>query len=91
MDRSGVTARIRLFGPIEVEVQGRRLGPRDLGGVKPKQVLEILLWARGHPVAKDRLAESLWGQELPQHQAAALETYVSVLRGTWNPTAATAD
>lgn len=85
MDRSGVAARIRLFGPIEVEVQGRRLGPRDLGGVKPKQVLEILLSARGHPVAKDRLADYLWGEELPQHQAAALETYVSILRRHLEP------
>jgi PAS domain S-box-containing protein len=85
MDRSGVAARIRLFGPIEVEVQGRRLGPRDLGGVKPKQVLEILLSAQGHPVAKDRLAEGLWGEELPQNQAAALETYVSVLRRHLEP------
>lgn len=85
MDRSGVTARIRLFGPLEVEVQGRCLGPRDLGGVKPKQVLEILLSARGHPVAKDRLAEYLWGEELPQNQAAALETYVSVLRRHLEP------
>jgi PAS domain S-box-containing protein len=85
MDRSGVAARIRLFGPIEVEVQGRRLGPRDLGGVKPKQVLEILLSARGHPVVKDRLAENLWGEELPQNQAAALETHVSVLRRHLEP------
>jgi PAS domain S-box-containing protein len=85
MGRSSVTARIRLFGPIEVEVQGRRLGPRDLGGVKPKQVMEILLSARGHPVAKDRLADYLWGEDLPQNQAAALETHVSVLRRHLEP------
>ena len=49
----------RLFGPIEVAAGGRRLGPRDLGGPKAKQVLELLLVARGHNVTKDRLADQL--------------------------------
>jgi len=43
-------------------------------------VLEILLAARGHPVPKDRLAEYLWSNSLPQNVSATLETYVSVLR-----------
>ena len=34
---------VRLFGPIAVEIDDRTLGPRDLGGIKPKQLLEILL------------------------------------------------
>lgn len=55
----------RLFGPIEVAAGGRRLGPRDLGGPKAKQVLELLLVARGHNVTKDRLADQLWGEALP--------------------------
>jgi hypothetical protein len=50
----------RLFGPIEVAAGGRRLGPRDLGGPKATQVLELLLVARGHYVTKDRLADQLW-------------------------------
>jgi hypothetical protein len=49
----------RLFGPIEVAAGGRRLGPRDLGGPKAKQVLELLLVARGHNVTKERLADQL--------------------------------
>ena len=36
------TVEARLFGPIEVAAGGRRLGPRDLGGPKAKQVLESL-------------------------------------------------
>ncbi|HYM63988.1 MAG TPA: BTAD domain-containing putative transcriptional regulator, partial [Gaiellaceae bacterium] len=71
---------ISLFGTIAVETGGTRLGPRDFGGVKPKQVLEILLAARGHPVPKDRMADYLWGESLPQNVSATLETYVSVLR-----------
>lgn len=38
---------VRLFGPIEVTVNEQCLGPHDFGGVKPKQVLEALLIARG--------------------------------------------
>jgi PAS domain S-box-containing protein len=71
---------IRLFGPLAVEEGGRTLGPRDLGGKRPKQVLEILLAAGGHPVPTDRLADLLWGGELPQNAAGSIQTFVSVLR-----------
>jgi hypothetical protein len=54
--------------PIDVAAGGRRLGPRDLGGPKAKQVLELLLVARGHNVTKDRLADQLWGEALPVRQ-----------------------
>jgi DNA-binding SARP family transcriptional activator len=71
---------IRLFGPLAVEEAGRTLGPRDLGGTRPKQVLEILLAARGHRVPVDRLADLLWAQDLPQNAAGSIQTFVSVLR-----------
>jgi DNA-binding SARP family transcriptional activator len=71
---------IRLFGPLSVEDGERSLGPGDLGGTRPKQVLEILLAARGHRVPTDRLAELLWGDERPQNVAGSLQTFVSVLR-----------
>src|SRR5882757_324230 len=71
---------IQIFGPLAVGAGGRWIGPRDFGGVKPKQVLEILLAARRQPVPKDRLADLLWGEKLPRHVSGALETYVSVLR-----------
>ena len=70
---------IRLFGPLTIE-GARTLGPRDLGGSRPKQVLEILLAARGHRVPTDRLADLLWGEQLPQNVAGSLQTFVSVLR-----------
>src|SRR5689334_8463800 len=70
---------IRLFGPLAIE-GARTLGPRDLGGSRPKQVLEILLTARGHRVPTDRLADLLWGEQLPQNAAGSLQTFVSVLR-----------
>ena len=79
-DLSGVAAQIRLFGPLSVTIGDRSLGPRDFGGVKPKQLFEILLIGRGSPVPKDRVADLLWGDELPQNVSASIETYVSVLR-----------
>jgi DNA-binding SARP family transcriptional activator len=71
---------VRLFGALSVEDGGRVLGPRDLGGARPKQVLEILLAARGHRVPIDRLAELLWGQNPPENVQGSLQTFVSVLR-----------
>lgn len=71
---------VRLFGPIELNLGGRRLGARDFGGVKPKQVLEVLLVRGGRAVSKDEIAELLWGGSLPRNVARTLETHVSVLR-----------
>jgi DNA-binding SARP family transcriptional activator len=61
------------------------LGPRDLGGTRPKQVIEILLAARGHRVPTDRLANLLWADDLPQNTAGSLQTFVSVLRRHLTP------
>ena len=71
---------VQLFGSICVDVEDRRLGPRQLGGRKPKALLEILLLARGRSVSRERLADVLWPNELPQSVSATLETYVSLLR-----------
>jgi DNA-binding SARP family transcriptional activator len=69
-----------MFGTLAVEHNGRTLGPRDFGGSRPKQVLEILLSARGSPVPVDRIAEMLWGERLPHNFAASIQTFVSTLR-----------
>jgi DNA-binding SARP family transcriptional activator len=71
---------IRLFGALEIEDGPRKLGARDLGGSRPKQVLEFLLAARGHCVTTDRLADLLWGDRQPQDPPGSLQTFVSVLR-----------
>jgi DNA-binding SARP family transcriptional activator len=76
---------IRLFGPLSLEDGERKLGPRDLGGTRPKQVLEILLTARGHRVPTDRLIELLWGREPPGDPTGSLQTFVSVLRRHLTP------
>ena len=71
---------IRMFGPLSIEHGTRTLGPRDLGGMRPKQVLEILLAARGHRVPTDRLAELVWPGEKPDNSTGSLQTFVSMLR-----------
>lgn len=81
---------IRLFGPMTIEDGPRRLGPADLGGRKPKQILEILLTERGHVVSKDRIADLLWPEGGPENPAGTIDTYVSVLRRHLEPSVARA-
>jgi DNA-binding SARP family transcriptional activator len=71
---------VKLFGAIAVSRGSTTLGGRDFGGTKAKQLFELLVLARGEPVPKDRLADLIWGEALPVHVNATLETYVSVLR-----------
>jgi len=56
---------VRMFGPLELRANESRLGPGAFGGVKPKQLLEVLLVERDRPVPKDRIADLLWGDRLP--------------------------
>ena len=69
-----------MFGAPALRVGTATFGPRDLGGVKPKQLLELLLLDRGRTLPKDRAADALWGERLPRNVAATIESYVSVLR-----------
>jgi DNA-binding SARP family transcriptional activator len=77
--------RVKLFGPLEVEFRDRRLGPSGFPGIKPKQILEILLIRRGQLVSNEQLAEALWGDDLPLNVSATLNTYVSILRSSLDP------
>lgn len=71
---------IRLFGPLQVRGGTTVLGARDLGGGKPRQVLEILALNAGTTVTKSRLVEMLWPNRQPATALATLESYLSVLR-----------
>lgn len=73
---------IRLFGPLQIEIDERVIGPGDFDGLKPKRLLEILLLAEGRRVSKARLADLLWPDDPPRNVGATIETYVSVLRRT---------
>lgn len=72
---------IRLFGATRVTlVDGTSLAADQLGGVKSRQLLEILALSPGVPLGKDMLAELLWQGRPPRTHLATLESYVCVLR-----------
>lgn len=76
---------VKLIGPLRIRRGGVTLGPRELGGPKPRQILEILLLSLGSPVSKDRLIEILWEGQGPAEALPTLESYVSVLRRHLQP------
>jgi DNA-binding SARP family transcriptional activator len=71
---------ITLFGPTVGVIDGRTVTASDLGGVKPRQILEILALDLGTSVTKDHLAELLWEGRPPVSYIGTLESYVCVLR-----------
>jgi DNA-binding SARP family transcriptional activator/pimeloyl-ACP methyl ester carboxylesterase len=77
---SGVACSVRLFGSFELRIGEQRLGSRDFAGVKPRQLLELLVLHRGRTVSKDELIEALWSESAPRNAAATVETYVSLVR-----------
>lgn len=71
---------IRLFGTTTVRSTTTEVVGSQLGGIKPRQVLEVLAFAGAAPVTKDRLVQVLWGDSPPASAVATLESYVCVLR-----------
>ncbi|WP_051706151.1 AfsR/SARP family transcriptional regulator [Nocardioides aequoreus] len=69
---------VNIFG--STTVVGAAGPVRDLGGAKPRQILEILAVAAGAPVSKEQLADLLWEGRPPRSHLATLESYVCVLR-----------
>jgi DNA-binding SARP family transcriptional activator len=76
---------VRLLGATEAVNGDRRLTGRDFGGVKQRQILEILALHHGRFVPKERLAELLWEGDPPQSYVGTLEGYVSLLRRALEP------
>jgi DNA-binding SARP family transcriptional activator len=76
---------VRALGTLQVAGNAHLLGPDAFGGRKPKQVLAVLVAARGHAVSKERLVDALWGDQPPQHPIATLENHVWVLRRHLRP------
>lgn len=70
---------IKLFGTTTV-VLSNGSTITELGGIKPRQILEMLASSVGTPISKDRLVEQLWGDNPPRTYNATLESYISMLR-----------
>ncbi|MET3922972.1 DNA-binding SARP family transcriptional activator [Arthrobacter sp. UYEF20] len=76
---------VRILGPLRIQRGGEILDAGELGGPKPRQILEILLLNLGTPVSKDRLIDLLWAGRPPAEALPTLESYVSVLRRHLQP------
>lgn len=76
---------ISVFGPLTIRRGDTELSANDLGGPKPRQVLEILLLSFGSAVSKTRIMDLLWGGNHPAVALPTLESYVSVLRRHLQP------
>jgi predicted ATPase/DNA-binding SARP family transcriptional activator len=68
---------IHVLGPLEVELAGE---PLRIGSPMQRRLLTALVIANGETVSTDRLAEALWGAELPDSARNGIQTYVARLR-----------
>jgi DNA-binding SARP family transcriptional activator len=67
----------RVLGPLEVGGDG---GLVELGGVKQRSLLAMLLLHAGEVVSTDRLVDALWGGSPPLRSGKSIQVYVSRLR-----------
>lgn len=68
---------IRLFGSLEVVVDGQTL---PISGQGERSLLAALACSAGRVVSVDRLIDDLWGEDLPARPTNALQVRVSKLR-----------
>ncbi|WP_256796253.1 BTAD domain-containing putative transcriptional regulator [Terrabacter sp. Ter38] len=74
---------IRLLGPTEVLGDDGR--PLDVGGAKQRGVLAQLALRANVAVSLDRLAEGVWGEQVPPRYRQNVQVYVSTLRRVLEP------
>ena len=72
----------RILGPLEASDGADEI---SLGGPKPRALLALLLLHPNEVVPTDRLIDELWGEDSPEHAAAALRVNVSRLRKALPP------
>lgn len=85
MPRPSPGLQISVLGPLVIRLGGTTLTADDLGGPKPRQILEILLLNFGLAVSKTRIIDLLWNGNPPAVALPTLESYVSVLRRRLQP------
>jgi DNA-binding SARP family transcriptional activator len=68
---------VRVLGPLEVWVGGRRVG---LTSGRLRTVLAVLAMAAGGPVSVERLGVALWGEDAPGSARRVVQTYLARLR-----------
>lgn len=75
-----VRAEVTLCRSLRVSVGDRSIGPRQLGGAKPRQILVALLLRPDQAVCKASLVRLLWDDAPPAGALSTLEGYVSLVR-----------
>jgi predicted ATPase/DNA-binding SARP family transcriptional activator len=68
---------LRILGPLDVSVDGERVG---VGGRKQREVLAVLATRSGAAVSTDALIEAVWPEGPPATALTTLQVYVSRLR-----------
>ena len=71
------TTEFRLLGPLEALRKGV---PLELGGLKQRALLALLLLNANEVVSRDRLIEDLWGEHPPKDAPHTVQVFVSRLR-----------
>src|SRR4051812_7682395 len=67
----------RLLGPLAVQGAGSRV---ELGGVRQRSLLAVLLLHANEVISVDRLIDELWGVAPPRTAAKSIQVYVSRFR-----------
>ncbi|GGM05447.1 BTAD domain-containing putative transcriptional regulator [Dactylosporangium sucinum] len=74
--------RFGVLGPLEVTLGER---PVDLGGLRPRMLLALLLSTGGQEVAFHRIVEVLWGAEPPATALGTVHSHLARLRRALEP------
>ena len=77
-------ASVRILGPLDVRVDGRRVEP---GGGRQRALLAILALRANEVITSDRLVDDLWGDRPPPTAHKALQNAISELRSVLGPAA----
>jgi DNA-binding SARP family transcriptional activator/Tfp pilus assembly protein PilF len=77
MTTTGLIVDFRILGPVGMWAGGEQ---RDLGGLKERSVLAILLLTPGVPVSADVLSDRIWDARPPPKARQDLSAYVSRIR-----------
>ncbi|GAA0708824.1 winged helix-turn-helix domain-containing protein [Dactylosporangium roseum] len=77
-----VEPRFGVLGPLEVTLDERQV---DLGGLRPRTLLAMLLSAGGQEVPFHRIVEGLWGAEPPATALGTVHSHLARLRRALEP------
>ncbi|MFG2309950.1 BTAD domain-containing putative transcriptional regulator [Streptomyces sp. NPDC048566] len=81
-DHPAATLRLTLLGPLRASRAGR---PLELGPLKQRLVLAVLLTRPNTPVSLAELTDALWPDAPPRTARKNLQVYVSTLRRVLDP------